>query len=584
MRLLGVTGAVLAGTMLAGRAVEARAPCDSPIYCQGEVLHAVQMAGLFGDNKEFVDMPTRRPVAQVLEAFAQLGANASRDALGQFVADNFGAADAEVQAVAVEGLDAHPRFLERVRDPLLRAFGGAVNGYWSQLVRAQNLTGLCPGCASSMLALPHRFVVPGGRFREIYYWDTYFSLEGMLRSGLTELSRETILNLLALVDRHGFVPNGARVYYLGRSQPPMLTLMVQLFHQFTGDVEFVRAALPLLQREHRYWTEHHSVAIQGGPANETLTLSRYITDTDVPRPEAYSVDYRLAHSASADDGARRGRIYEDLAAAAESGWDFSTRWVRDPDAPRAVVLQTIRTSQVVPADLNAILYQTELALADLADLVHAPAPEDYRQLAARRRRAMDHVMLDPESGEYRDFVLDNGGRRSDIPNAGGLWPYWAFGGPAAAATRAFAAVGRELDANAGGIPATLRDSGLQWDWPEAWPPLQYVAMQAALRTGHDEVARRVAQAFVDTVFCGWYATGGSLPGVLLQLPNATDSGHIFEKYSSQQIGAPGGGGEYSVQPGFGWTNGVLLWTLDVFGPQLVAPQCPALALPTVPQP
>ncbi|KAJ1732194.1 hypothetical protein LPJ61_002165 [Coemansia biformis] len=579
MRLLGASVVALLG-VLAGGVVEGRAPCDSQIYCQGELLHTVQMARLFDDNKEFVDRPTRKPAAQVLGAFAQLGPNATSDALAQFVEENFGPAGAELRKVAVEGLDTNPPLLERVHDPLLRAFGAEVNGYWGQLVRAQDMSVLCPGCESSMLELPHRFVVPGGRFREIYYWDTYFSLEGMLRSGLLTLAREAIQNLLTLVDKHGFVPNGARVYYLGRSQPPLLALMVKLYHEHSGDTEFVHSALPLLQREHKYWIDNHSVNVQCGPGNETLAMTRYITETDVPRPEAYSADYDLAHNVSATDAdGQQQQIYEDVAAAAESGWDFSTRWVRNPEAPRDKVLQTIRTHAVVPVDLNAIMYQVETSIAELADLVHVPLPDDYRRMASRRRRAVDHLMLNPETGQYRDYILEDA-KMSSVSSAGGLWPYWAFGGPSASAKKEFAAVSGLLEKNKGGIPATLRNSGQQWDWPMAWPPLQYVAIQAALQTGHQDLALRIAQAFVDSVFCGWYSTGGSLQGMLKQLPNKNDTGHIFEKYSSIEVGAPGGGGEYEVQPGFGWTNGVLLWALDLFGPQLCTPQCPGVTMLT----
>ncbi|KAJ2642480.1 hypothetical protein GGF44_001648, partial [Coemansia sp. RSA 1694] len=124
----------------------------------------------------------------------------------------------------------------------------------------------------------------------------------------------------------------------------------------------------------------------------------------------------------------------------------------------------------------------------------------------------------------------------------------------------------------GGIPATLYNSGQQWDYPSAWPPLQYVLMQGALNMGHIDLGLSLAQTFVDSVFCAWYNTGGSIPGILEKLPNTTDSGHMFEKFDSTQVGKEGGGGEYTVQAGFGWTNGVLLWTLDTFGRSLVAPQ------------
>ncbi|KAJ2321819.1 hypothetical protein IWW52_000493 [Coemansia sp. RSA 2704] len=563
-----LTRKIVAIVVVLGVGGRCKGPCDSPIYCQGELLHAVQMARLFADDKTFVDKPTLKPEAQVLAAFARIGgANASRPALERFVAENFGQEGSELRAVDVGAeLAARPGFLERVANPVVRAFGREVHGYWGQLIREQDTTRLCAGCVSSMLRLARRFVVPGGRFRETYYWDTYFALEGMLRSGLVDLSKSTIGDLLDLVDAYGFVPNGARVYYLDRSQPPVLTLMVKLYYEFTHDVEFVRGALPRLQREYAYWTDKHCVDVRVG--SRVLRLSRYFVDTDVPRPEAYSDDYELAHNVTGDPQIQ-ARLYADLATGAESGWDFSTRWVRD--IHRAPVLETIRTRQVVPVDLNAILYQVEMALGELSDMVHGSSGA-YRQAAGERRQAMDAAMLDPTSGLYFDYLLEDA-RRSTEFAAAAVWPYWAFAdGEAKLAARAFAYLGRVLDGNPGGVPATLTQSGQQWDWPMAWPPLQYVAMQGALRYG-DPVGVRLAQSYVDSVLCAWYATGGSLPGVLEKLGNATDSGHMFEKFDSAQVGSAGGGGEYTVQAGFGWTNGVLIWTLDKFGPQLTAPKC-----------
>ncbi|KAJ2078496.1 hypothetical protein H4R24_004437 [Coemansia sp. RSA 988] len=545
------------------------------------------MAKLFADDKTFVDKPTLKPQQQVLEEFAQIGGrNASTAELRKFIADNFGEEGSELKEVQLEELDSNPSFLNKVADPLVRAFGHTVNSYWKTLIREQDLSTLCDGCVSSMLKLKYHFVVPGGRFREIYYWDTFFTLEGMLRSGLHNLAESNIRDLLLLVQNYGFVPNGARLYYLDRSQPPLLTLMVKLYYEHTGDADFVKEALPLLQREYRYWMDRHSVEVPS-PSNEnsSLLLNRYIVDTDQPRPEAYSADYELAHNVSSTDAAIRAAIYADMATGAESGWDFSTRWVRDVNAPENKILQTIRTRQVVPVELNAMLYQIEMILAEFGDITGTGSPEDYHGLAARRRQNMEAVFFDTETGLFFDYLLDER-RRSSTFTAASVWPYWSFNADAQSpqASRAFEYLSQVLASNTGGIPSTLNKSGQQWDWPMAWPPLQYVTMQAALTMKQTQLAVNIAQAFVDSVFCAWYSTGGSIPGVLSQLPNKVDSGHIFEKFNSAQLGKQGGGGEYTVQAGFGWTNGVLLWTLDIFGPQLVTPKCPSIHLQTVAQP
>ncbi|KAJ2005056.1 hypothetical protein GGI04_002391 [Coemansia thaxteri] len=558
----------------AGRfAVVAKGPCDSPIYCEGELLHAVQMAKLFPDDKTFVDKPTLRPQSEVLASFAAIGGSrAPRESLSKFVGENFGTEGSELKPVSLTELSPNPAFLQNISDPLLRAFGLAVNAYWSTLVREQDLSVLCAGCVSSMLPLRYHFVVPGGRFREIYYWDTFFTLEGMLRSGLKELARSNIRDLLSLVNTFGFVPNGARLYYLDRSQPPMLALMVKLYYEFTADSALLAEALPLLWREHAYWQNNHSVDIAAD--GKSWPLSRYIVDTDQPRPEAYAKDFELAHNASTDP-ARQAAIYADMATGAESGWDYSTRWVKPPLAPvpSGQLLYTIRTRKVVPVELNAVLYQVEQTLADFALIVpNCSSPLDYRSLAQTRRDAMYAVFYDQPSGMFYDYLLDEQ-QKSSVFSPAALWPYWSFG-HSRGSDEAFAFVDKLLNTNPGGIPATLNNSGQQWDFPSVWPPLQYVLMQGALATNNSGVAKRLAQAYVDSVFCAWYSTGGSIPGILTQLSNQTDAGHMFEKFDSTVVGKQGGGGEYTVQAGFGWTNGVLLWTLDNFGHCLVAPSCP----------
>ncbi|KAJ2125718.1 hypothetical protein GGF48_003722, partial [Coemansia sp. RSA 921] len=130
-----------------GAGVMGRAPCDSPIYCQGDLLHTVQMAKLFADDKTFVDRPMLQPEASVLAEFARIGgANATRAALELFVEENFGSAGYELQSANIEAIH-DPSFLDRVQDPVVQAFGRAVHGMWGQLVRVQDLSRVCPNCS-----------------------------------------------------------------------------------------------------------------------------------------------------------------------------------------------------------------------------------------------------------------------------------------------------------------------------------------------------------------------------------------------------------------------------------------------------
>ncbi|KAI9504859.1 hypothetical protein GGI25_004197 [Coemansia spiralis] len=551
---------------------QAKAPCTSPIYCTGDLLHTVQMAKLFADDKTFVDKPTLKPTRQVLSEFSKIGGrNATKQDLLKFVSENFGTEGSELRQTALELTTETPKFLANIKNGLLRAFGQTVHAFWPTLVREQDLSAICDGCATSMLKLKYHFVVPGGRFREIYYWDTFFTIEGLLRSELYDLARSSIRDLAALVGEFGFVPNGARIYYLDRSQPPFLTLMAKLYYEHTGDLGFVEEIYPLLEKEHRFWMDHHSVNVPLGNSSQPAVLNRYFVDTDRPRPESYTTDYALAHSVSPDP-MRQAGVYADMATGAETGWDYSTRWVRDPHA--ANILLGIRTRQVVPVELNALLFQVEVALAELGTLLCKQT--GYQKLADDRRSNMQKVFYDADSELYFDYILEDN-KRSTVFSVASLWPYWSF---RTASAKAMHTIRTVLSSNPGGIPATLNKSGQQWDWPMAWPPLQYVLMQG---TRHQDLGLAVdlAQAFVDNVFCAWYRTGGAIPNVLQQLGGMNDTGHMFEKFNSTQIGMEGGGGEYTVQAGFGWTNGVLLWALDTFGAQLKAPVCPGTPLQLV---
>ncbi|KAJ1719533.1 hypothetical protein LPJ53_005725 [Coemansia erecta] len=572
------------GTLALAASSTSKFYCVSPIYCKGDLLHAVQMAKLFDDDKTFVDKPTKRPVKQVLAAFEAIGGiNATREALKEFVSENFGEEGQELKQVDdLPQFDPNPKFLEKVHDPLLREFGRTVHGYWKTLVREQDLTKLCDGCVSSMLPLKYHFVVPGGRFREIYYWDTYFTIEGLLVSGLKDIAKSNIRDLLDLVRMFGFVPNGARVYYQNRSQPPMLALMLEQLDQYEEEGRFVVGALDHLIKEYMYWEKYHTVTVRASDGDHVL--NRYVVDTSRPRPESYSVDYTLAHSVSADPK-RQAQIYSDMAAGAESGWDYSSRWVRDPLAPPDKILQGIRTSHVVPVELNAILYFNEWYIASLLGRAgrHDEAKVFYVK-ADTRLKAMQSVLYDSNSGLYYDFILndDNSGRgnQSDIFSAASVWPYWWFGNrvDSAGAQKAFSFVGEVLAKNPGGIPATLINTGQQWDAPMAWPPLQYAIIRSAFAANDMKLTIDIAQAYVNNVFCAWYNTGGSIPNVLAQLPGMTDTGHMFEKFNSTTVGVQGGGGEYTVQSGFGWTNGVLFSVLNKFGGVLKTPVCPGINL------
>jgi alpha,alpha-trehalase len=172
-------------------------------------------------------------------------------------------AGGELSEVAANQLRTDPKFLQKINDTVIKEFVEKVIGIWPDLTRSYSGASNCSDCPNSFIPVNRTFVVAGGRFREPYYWDSYWILEGLLRTGGTfvDISKNTIENFLDFVEQFGFVPNGARVYYLNRSQPPLLSQMIRIYVEHTNDTSILSRAIPLLIKEHDFWTANQSVDI-----------------------------------------------------------------------------------------------------------------------------------------------------------------------------------------------------------------------------------------------------------------------------------------------------------------------------------
>lgn len=198
--------------------------------------------------------------------------------LHDFLSAYFAPAGGELDNVPADQLTTNATFLDGIHDTVIRQFVQKVIGIWPDLTRRYTgKTGntSCAGCQSSFVPVNRTFVVAGGRFREPYYWDSYWIVEGLLRTGgsFVDISRNTIENFLDLIDLYGFVPNGARVYYLNRSQPPLLAQMIRVYMEHTNDTSILQRAVPLLIKEHAFWSTNRSVSV-AAPNNKTYTLNR----------------------------------------------------------------------------------------------------------------------------------------------------------------------------------------------------------------------------------------------------------------------------------------------------------------------
>jgi len=490
------------------------------------LFQQVQRAHLFADQKTFADAVPRQPAAAVLADW-QTTQQQPRYTLRDFVATRFdvpGDAPAYVPP-AGETLRAH------------------IEGLWPVLQR--HTATVDPH--GSLLPLPHPYVVPGGRFREVYYWDSYFTLLGLASSHRLQQVRDMVDNFAWQLDEYGHIPNGNRSYYLSRSQPPFFSLMVELLASHEGD-EAYRRYLPQLRIEHAFWM-HGAEGLAPGQARERVVrladgqvLNRYWDARAVPRTESWTDDLATAAQAPRRTASQ---VYRDLRAGAESGWDFSSRWLDDP-----AQLSSIRTTSIVPVDLNSLLFQLEQTLARASTA--SGARDDarrFQQLAASRRAAINTQLWDARQGYYVDRDLDSGQQRPAL-TAATLFPLWLKIAEAAQARRTADAVETGL-LRAGGLLTTQRDTGQQWDAPNGWAPLQWVAVDGLQHYGQQTLARTLGVRFLRTVQSVY-----------------DRDGKLVEKYVVDGSASGGGGGEYPLQDGFGWSNGVTLALLD----RLCAPE------------
>ena len=511
----------------------------SPDAVYGELFVAVQAAQLLPDQKTFVDALPRQAPAAILAAY-----RARRDepdfSLAGFVADHFTLpAATAVDPPAGQGLREHIEWL------------------WPALTRN---TPTAPA-GGSLLPLPRPYVVPGGRFREGYYWDSWFTMLGLQESGRDDLVEDMVANFASEIDRFGHVPNGNRSYYLSRSQPPFFPLMVELAAAHDGGASLTRW-LPQMRREHAYWMRGadrlrpgQATANSVRLADGTL-LNRWWDDEASPRPESWLQDMQTAQAAP---GRPSAEVWRDLRAAAESGWDFSSRWFGD-----GRTLATIRTTAIVPVDLNALMVEMERAIAKGCRMAaDRRCAEEFDGRARRRTAAIERHLWHP-GGYYADYDWRLR-RLSEAKTAAMLYPLFVGAAtPAHAASTLRTAECALLQP--GGIATTTVRTGQQWDAPNGWAPLQWIADQAARRYGRPGLARTIDDRFlagVEAVYASEHK--------------------LVEKYVVDGSGGRGGGGEYPLQDGFGWTNGVALKMLalreqDRASPRPADPpaRCPAV--------
>jgi alpha,alpha-trehalase len=487
-----------------------------------ELFPIVQQSSIFEDSKTFVDCELRYSTDSILTAFHLLENKTDRKALRNFV-DTYFKVPNNTKPYTSDSLSLNEHIF------LL----------WSVLERTPDKT-----VQSSLIPLPYPYIVPGGRFREIYYWDSYFTMLGLYVDGKNDVIRNMIRNFTYLITHFGHIPNGNRSYYLSRSQPPFFSLMVDLLAEAEGDSVYIHYK-GALEKEYAFWMEGRNKLTTENFCYRRLVLlpdgsilNRYWDDKATPRPESYREDVITAKKAKEmiPDASDSG-IYRNLRAAAESGWDFSSRWI-SPNNQDKFDLYAIHTSDIVPVDLNALLYTTELTLAKSCLLTgDSLSAWEYRKRAKKRQMALLKYAWNENKSFFMDYDFLTGSS-TPVYSLAAVYPL-CFDMASQKQADSVASILNRKFLKFGGLITTLNKTGEQWDSPNAWAPLQMMAIWGLRNYGHDQLANEIKKRWLSIVYHEY-----------------EKSYKLLEKYNAMDPQAEGSGGEYPNQDGFGWTNGV----------------------------
>ncbi|KAA6438351.1 alpha,alpha-trehalase TreA [Dyadobacter flavalbus] len=492
----------------------------SPEDLYGSLFQDVQNSHIFEDSKTFADAVPLQDPAWINEKYQQEKDHPEFDLAG-FVNKYF-------------RISAH--ILSPFEPDHSRSVSEHIERLWPVLTRQPEEQER----GGSLIPLPEPYVVPGGRFREIYYWDTYFTMLGLKESGKTELMGHMINNFAYLIESFGFIPTANRTYYLSRSQPPFFSLMVKLYSEVAGK-QILKKYLPHMQREYDYWMDAgdtngdfsaHRRLVKLPDGN---VLNRYWDDKCTPRPESYIEDVELGHEAFTKHKVQPEVTCRHIRAAAESGWDFSSRWFADEND-----FATIHTTDILPVDLNCLMYFLEKTLAEAyrleenTELQHA-----YETKAGKRAGAIRTYFWDASKRYYMDYDF----RKRDFTKAvtlAGAFPLFfkLASKPQARFVKAYI---RLSFMKSGGLLTSRVKSGQQWDAPNGWAPLQWIVYKGLRNYDFHQIADELSAEWLGLID-----------------KEFRHSGKMLEKYNVSDTNLIAGGGEYEVQEGFGWTNGVYL--------------------------
>lgn len=488
---------------------------DMNQFYSSQLFKAVQMSELFPDSKTFCDYIPKSPIGEIESKYLKIYQLSDFD-LQQFVKDNF----TKNPFLSIDYQSDTSKPIEQHLEDL-----------WEVLTRE-------PAKAEgSLIELPYPYIVPGGRFQEMYYWDSYFTILGLKTSGKIDLIENIADNFAHLIDQFGYIPNGNRTYFLGRSQPPFFSLIVEVLREEKGD-DILTKYLPVLEKEYDFWMQDKEQVSSQNPERKRVVflrdfyyLNRYWDEYDTPRPESYREDVELSETLpNVSEG-----FFRHIRAAAESGWDFSSRWFKDGQN-----MNTIETTNILPVDLNCLLFNLERTIFKAYLLTDNKKKIDkYFILMNLRERAIKKYFFSNEKSFYFDYNFVSK-KQTDVYSLAGIFPIF-FNVARQIQVRKMVKVIETKFLKEGGLITTINNTKQQWDAPNGWAPLQYITYKGLIKYGFFDLANSIKTR--------WMQTNEKV---------YAQTGKMTEKYNVETPNINAGGGEYPNQDGFGWTNGVYL--------------------------
>lgn len=493
------------------------AQTKTPDQLYGQLFIDVQMQNILSDGKTFVDCIPKREPSKILEDYMKLKTAKTKFSTLDFVKANFILPDTSTTLVITEN----------------KPVAEHINQLWEALRRkpADKIAN------SSLLDLPAPYIVPGGRFREIYYWDSYFTMLGLQVSGENETIENMVKNFAYLIEQNGHIPNGNRNYYLSRSQPPYFSLMIGLLAQIKGDGVYTTYQ-SALEKEYAYWMDQSAPTKHVVVMPDGSKLNRYYDQFNTPRQESYKEDVLIGRQAEQKNPV----VYRDIRSAAESGWDFSSRWLVD-----GMQLKTIQTTQIIPVDLNCLLYNLELTIQKCYALQKDTEKEQlYQSLALKRKTSIQKYFWSPQLSWFTDYNIKTR-KQSPVLSLAGMYPLF-FNFAELKQAKLVKNILQQKFLKPGGLVSTPLNTHQQWDAPNGWAPLQWMAINGLGNYGFHDLEKDISIRWIN-----------------LNTNVYKRTGKLMEKYNVVDLQLKAGGGEYASQDGFGWTNGVLLSLMKKYG-------------------